>query len=195
MFRSGNPYDNRRLTDDNIYNYILSSNLNYSDAVLKSIKQLAIKPFLQKIFRPGEGNCTLSSITTCLYYYSPQERSFNEIYDVVERIADNYYYKRDSFGVIPFFNKTIYQQAIDYFRLNKRIKSKYVNHIGFSFNTIKEQIDNKNPVILSLLNDGRNFYKNHTVVVIGYAQFNLFGHVSSIFDKQKIKNMLIVYDN
>ena len=196
MLRSGNPYDSQRLTDKNIQNYILSSNLNYSDISLKSVNQLAIAPFLQKDFtNKVEGNCSISSITTCIYYHCPQHYDENVIYAATEAIASKYFYRPEKFGTIPFFIKTIYDQGLDYFQVPQKIKSKYINHIGFNFNTIKEQIDNKKPVILSMWNDGRDFYKSHSVVVVGYAQFNVFGNISSLFNQQKVKNMLLVYDN
>ena len=197
MFKSANPYDSQRLTDKNIQNYILSSNLNYGDISLKSVNQLAIKPFLQNKFRQNEGNCTITSIATCVYYRCPQSYDINIVYNAVETIAEKYFYRHNNFGTIPFFNKAIYEEALDYFRIpHKKIKSRYINHIGFNFNTIKKQIDQQNPVILSLFTDNRNYYKSHTIVVVGYAEFNLLDNfVHTIINQKKIKRMLLVYDN
>ena len=197
MFRSANPYDSQRLTDKNIQNYILSSNLNFGDISLKSVNQFAIKPFLQNKFRQNEGNCTITSIATCAYYHCPQSYDINTVYNAVETIAEKYFYRHNNFGTIPFFNKAIYEETLDYFRIpHKKIKSRYINHIGFNFNTIKKQIDQQNPVILSLFTDNRNYYKSHTIVVVGYAEFNLLDNfVHTIINQKKIKRMLLVYDN
>ena len=42
-----------------------------------------------------------------------------------------------------------------------------------------------------MFNDGRNYYKNHSIVILGYETFRLKA------DDGKIKNvdMLIIYDN
>ena len=196
ILRSGNPYDNQRLTDKNIQNYILSSNLNYSDISLKSVNQLAIGPLLQSDFCNYEDNYSISSIATCIYYHCPEYYDKKVIYTSVEKIANKYLYKPEKFGVIPFFIKSIYEQGLIYFQFPQIIQSKYINHIGFNFNTIKEQIDKKKPVILFMMNDGRDFYKTHSVVVIGYAQFNVFGNSQTfVLNQRKIKNILLVYDN
>lgn len=195
LFRPANPYDHERLTDKNIQNYILSSNLNYSDISLKSVNKLAIQPFLQNDLRKNSENCSITSIATCVNYYCSRTCDINEIYAVTETIANNYFYDPAKFGTMPFFIKTIYDQDLKYFQKPKVIKSKYIKHLGFSFKTIKQQIDNKHPVILSLYTDNRNFYRSHTVVIIGYAQFNLFNSETTLFEKKKVKNMLLVYDN
>ena len=197
LFRSANPYDHTRLTDKNIQNYILSSHLNYGDITLKSVNQLAIQPFLQEDFRLNQGSCSIASIATCIYYHCPQSYDINVIYAAVEAIASRYFYKPSGYGVPPIFIRIIYEKALDYFQLpHKEIKSKYINHIGFNYKTIKEQINQKNPVILSLFNDSRNYYKSHTVTVIGYAEFNLLDNFTqTILYQKKIKHMLLVYDN
>ena len=44
------------------------------------------------------------------------------------------------------------------------------------------EIDAGNPIILSMQNDGKDFYKSHTVTVIGYAEFcDEFGHLIYMF--------------
>jgi uridylate kinase len=52
--------------------------------------------------------------------------------------------------------------------------------------TIKKCIDNNIPVVLSITNDGRGYYKNHSVTVVGYRIYKA--------DNKEIK-MLILYDN
>lgn len=63
---------------------------------------------------------------------------------------------------------------------------RYLKNIGFNFNTIKKQLDQGNPVIISMMNDGRNVYKNHSIVVIGYNVYKI--------DNRDIR-ILAVYDN
>ena len=55
--------------------------------------------------------------------------------------------------------------------------------IGFNWDFIKGNLDyNDTPIILNLWKDGRNYYYNHTVLIIGYAE-------------SENKKMLVVYDN
>jgi hypothetical protein len=49
------------------------------------------------------------------------------------------------------------------------------------------EIDAGNPIILSMQNDGKDYYRSHTVTVIGYVEFcDEFGHLIYMFQ---------VYDN
>ena len=84
------------------------------------------------------------------------------------------------------FIKPIFNNSLKYFKINKNTSFKCIKNIGFNFNFIKEQINDGNPMILSLLNDGRNFYKNHSVTIIGY---------NIIKTSKQTLNMILVYDN
>ena len=186
MFKSANPYDLQRLTDKNIQNYILSSYFNYDNISLKSVNQLAIQPFAQHHF---EENGIITSIAMCVYHYCSRSYDISVIYNAVESIAKKYHNN-------PLFTKIIYEEALDYFKIpHKKIKSKYINHIGFNYNTIKQQINQQNPVILYLFTDNRGYYKSHTLTIVGYIEFNLFDNFArSIINQNKVKRMLLVYD-
>lgn len=193
-----NPYDKLPLNDKNIINYLLSNELNMDNIQLGDIKELNIQPFLQKDFTELEQDCTFTSIVTCVHYFYPDINP-QDIYNVAVGI-----YKRDfpSFqkikGVVPFAIKHVYDEVFKYFKLHYfSIRSRYVNHIGFSHKFIRTEIDEGIPIILSMLNDGRKFYENHTVTVIGYSEFimtreqNAFSSLNS----EKIKTLALVYDN
>lgn len=124
-------------------------------------------PFLQKSF--GNNNCTLTSIMTILYNLFNRKYKSKIIYDVVERNAIKYGYNSKSWGSIPLFTNLVINKSYQDIT-NKSIKSKvkYFKGIGYNFNTIKEQIDNNNPIILSVNKAGK--YTNHTVVIIGYNE-------------------------
>ena len=194
-----NPYDSQPLTDKNIGNYILSNHLNAANLRLKNVKELKVKPFLQRNFVELVNDCTFTSIVTCVHYFYPTTATPQEIYDVAlstyRRVFPQY---QKISGTVPFAIRTVYNEVFKYFKLPfYTVKSKYGNKVGFSYHTIKTQIDNGIPVILSFYDDNRKFYKNHSITVIGYAEFEMDNtdRVSSRFSPILSKNMLIVYDN
>ena len=65
---------------------------------------------------------------------------------------------------------------------NVKSQVRYLKGVGYNWNIIKNNIQNNIPMILSLWNDGRNYYKNHSVIIVGFNEF-------------KTKKILTVYDN
>lgn len=64
--------------------------------------------------------------------------------------------------------------------------------LGFNAGLIKDLIKSYNiPIILSLSNDGRDYYTKHSLVVIGYKEFLLKGKGV----KDKIETVFCVYDH
>jgi hypothetical protein len=62
----------------------------------------------------------------------------------------------------------------------------YMKNIGFKFETIKSEIHKNNPLILSVLKDGNDYYKNHSITIIGYELYRINGQLIP---------MLVIYDN
>ena len=171
-----------RITNENLKDYIYNE---YKENILsqnfKTIKN--IKPLLQKNYGQ-DYDCSLTSITNIISWIKPN-LIVKDIYNKVEEIAKKYFYN-GNIGTMPFFIKPIYNNSLRYFKINKTTKFKCFKDVGFNFNFIKNQIDNQNPMILSVLNDGRNYYKNHSVTIIGY----------NIVKTQNRKlNMILIYDN
>lgn len=128
----------------------------------------------------GEDNdCSLVSILT-LAKHIEGDISLPYFYNLIERVAKRYFYK-GSFGTLPFFIKPIMKRVLPY-----KVYAKYGKNIGFNFFTIKRQLDYNNPIILSIWNDGRNVYKKHSVVVIGYTAYKI---------NDTMVYILAVYDN
>ena len=146
---------------------------------LLDYKKLSVQPFLQNDY--GEANdCTLVSITSILHYLNKEP--FEKIYPKVENIAKKYFYNGKTCGTIPIFIKQIFQTAA-----GRKVKNIYLKSIGFTFNQIIEQIDNSNPVILNMMDDGIGKYENHSVVVVGYAVYRM--------NSDKIIPVLLINDN
>ena len=194
-----NPYDRLPLNDTNLINYILSDEINVDNITLINTKELKVTPFLQSDFLELKEDCTFTSIVTCIHYLYPEVASPQEIYDTAIGIYRREYPSFQKIeGTIPFAIGHVYNEVFKYFKLPfYSIRSKYINKVGFSYNTIKLQIDQNVPVILSMWHDGRKCYKNHSLTVIGYIEFEMenvdpiLKHIYPI----KEKKLLMVYDN
>ena len=173
---------NRGLNTFNIERYLKTT---YGELVLEEHDKITdITPFLQDSY--GEdGDCTLISILTIVKFYNPKLEP-KEIYNYIEKIAKKYLYN-GSWGTIPTFNKAIVKKVLTHFNINKEIVSKYIKDVGFNADTIIKQIKNDIPVIISISKDGRNYYDNHTITIIGY----------NVYKNKENKKIIIfrVYDN
>lgn len=130
----------------------------------------------------GEANdCTLTSITAVIKWLKPSV-DINTIYNTVESIAKKYGYEGKKFGTPNLTIKRIYNLSLMAFKLNKKAHSRYLKNIGYGWSWIKKEIDEYQPVLLNLWADGRDFYKNHSILIVGYLE---------IADKR----LLAVYDN
>lgn len=138
-----------------------------------------ISPLLQNDY--GEANdCTLTSITCVIKWMKPG-LDVNDIYNQVEATAKRFGYTGNH-GTPSLVIKGIYQKIINAFGLKKKVHSRYLKDIGFGWNYIKKEIDEYQPVLLNLWKDGRDFYKNHSILIIGYLEI-------------AEKRFLAVYDN
>lgn len=176
----------KRLTVTNIKQY-LQQVYNFGGQITElHRKQLSVPVFLQNNYGKS-GDCTLTSILTLTKYYN-KSADTNDVYDYIEDIATKkYFYNGDSYGTIPFFNKTILKQTFKQFGINRKVTSKYLKDIGFNLETILQCLDNNTPVIISIFRDGRKYYDNHTITIIGYVQYK--------DENGKIMTILQVYDN
>ena len=163
-------FNKKRISESNVIEYIKQT---YGKAGLKTRKVInSIDPLLQSNYG-GDMDCTLTSITTILNDGDPAA-----LYNKVESVAKKYLY-RENRGTSFLFIKCIFDKVS-----GKKTSRGYLKNIGYNWSKIKKNIDAKNPMILSMSNDGRDYYKNHSVTIIGYSEYNE-GNVK----------MLIVYDN
>lgn len=166
-------FEKQRLSNANIEKYAGWPMTNQPKTVP------GIQSLLQNDY--GEANdCTLTSIT-CVVKWMKPSLNVNDIYNKVETTAKKYGY-RGNRGTPGLVIKSLYQNIINAFGLKKKVHSRYFKDIGFGWNYIKKEIDEYQPVILNLWKDGRNFYKNHTILIIGYLEI-------------AEKRFLAVYDN
>lgn len=178
-------FDKTRLNAANVEDYI-KKKYNVAKIMQSSARVLDVVPLLQNDY--GEVNdCTLTSITTCVNYYRGAKDNVNEIYDYVEKIAKKYFYK-GNIGTIPLFTQKIYDEVLKKYSCRKKKTSQaYLKGVGFNFNTIKKLIDKETPIILSVNNDGRNYYRNHSITIVGYRTYKINNNTTS--------KLLVVFDN
>lgn len=165
-------FESQRLSNSNIAQYLGTSKyypyiLSYVPCLLQNDYDLA-------------NDCTLTSITTIIKHLLPSE-SIQFIYNKVEQIARRKGYV-GWYGTPSLMIAPVLKQSLRSFQLNKKVKTLFFKDIGFTFEDIQNEINNHNLVMINLWKDGRNYYKNHTVLAIGYI----------VKDNHK---MLAIYDN
>ena len=119
-------------------------------------------------------NCSVVAVTRVLDYYGKKglipgiSDDISQTYKIVEEIAESYGYT-DKRGTIPFFISGIAKEAFATYGVKAKCKGVYV----FSFEKqVKEEISNGRPVIMNI---ARGFYKDHTIVVVGYSIWRVKG--------------------
>lgn len=175
-----------QIDNTNVFNYIKQQYKIKNISVKKTKIISNIQPLLQKDYGL-DNDCTLTAITTVLNYLL-KNKDPEKIYQIVEMSAGNIFYNGNSYGTIPIFTKKIIDKADKFLNINRRNKSRYLKSFGYSWNQLKNLIDNNKPVIISMANDQRNYYSNHTITIVGYKIF---------YDIRNHKEipMLMVYDN
>ena len=171
-----------RISEYNINLYL--KNTYGSTPTLKQQKKLdGFKHLLQRDY--GEANdCTLTSITAIVYFLSSGKHTVRDIYNYVEKIAKKYLYKGTR-GT-PFITiRKIFHEVLKHYGLPKAYV-KFAKEIGYKFKHITAEINKGNPLVLSMVDDGNDYYENHSVTIIGYAIYQVGG---------KQVRMLAIADN
>ena len=125
------------------------------------------KPLLQNDY--GDPlDCTLTSITASTMYVLNREDD-KLIYSVVERTARQYGYSGVKYGTFAVTIKPIWERVLKELNTShKKVALRAFKGIGYTFETIKKELDLNNPVLLSFSVIKNTKYKNHTVTIIGY---------------------------
>lgn len=128
----------------------------------------------------GSLDCTLTSLTKL---YSHKAMLNEEIvYAEIEEIAKKKLYSPEKFGTNPVFINSIMKEC------NKRfnVLGMPVSKLNPKFDYICSQLAANRPMLLNMVADGRNYYKGHTVLVVGVQTFKIRGQEA---------RMLVVFDN
>lgn len=162
-----------RIYSRNIREYI---NKNYSGAKYISGKTIFFAPYeLQKNYG-GLNDCALVAISYAIKQKYPR-KNFSDIYERVEKTAKKFLYN-EKIGTNTLFINKIIGKAYNINSTGRLIKG-----VGFKPADIIKQIqDEKKIVILSMFSDGNDYYKNHSVSVVGYRIYEHCGKKLYFFE-------------
>lgn len=87
-------------------------------------------------------------------------------------------------------------RLLKFFGISFKATTHYFKNYGWNINTIIHNIRLRHPVVLSICNDGFNYYANHTILVVGYKSYKSNGkdvHFLQVYDNWSKKQRLIDY--
>lgn len=134
-----------------------------------SYRIYGVVALLQNDFE-GDEDCTLSSITELTRFYKYSGEDTYITYNNIKNIAKKFCYT-DNYGTLSLTITSILNKVNQLYNISKKGKGAYLKGIGFNIKTIISNINQRTPMILNMLNDGRGYYKNHSVTIIGYSDF------------------------
>lgn len=175
-----------RLDKNNIKDYLSekynTNRMNVSLLYDSTIILSDFEPLVQDDYGLA-GDCAITSIAAVAQYYFPHIVTKSCMYGIVEYYGRHFFYRGDKWGTpIPFIGIILKKSLLSFTKEKINVTSLPCKNLF----AIKKQLQKSKPVILSILNDGRNCYKNHTVTIVGYEQFKV---------GKKSADFLIVYDN
>ena len=182
---------NLPITSFNIKEYVNNTYGNISSYSYKNI--ILTHSFLQNDFGK-ENDCALVSILTVINYYK-KNLDLKEAYSTIENIAKKYFFSNKT-GLFLAFYKKIVVEVFKKFNLKyDSIKQLKIKGLDWTIKNVKYNIDRKTPVLLSIKNDGLNYYKNHTVVIDGYYDFIVNNtHVYMLQTRDNWTNKIVYVD-
>ena len=193
-------YNGMRLHEYNIMRYVTSLGYTIISREKVDLNRKKLILALDQNDFGQKNDCTLVSATALIKEVARIKYLSTEgLYSIIEEIAEKYCnYNGESKGTNPLVISTLLQRSLEKFMPNTQYKAKSkflkgVPIIGFNFEKIKSYIKNMQyPMILNLLTDGRNYYKDHSVLIVGIETFKVKNNKTG---KKKDLRFLRVYDN
>lgn len=124
-------------------------------------KLIPLKGLLQKNYGKRL-DCTLTSLA-CIF----GERYYGDI----EKIAEKYGYNGDKWGTNPLAVKAIMREFMRRWGVPGKVKSAYGKGVGWTWHAVKDIVSRNIPIVLNLWKDGRGYYKDHSVTIIGAEEY------------------------
>ena len=107
-------------------------------------------------------DCTLTSLA-CIFG--------KKYYGDIEGIALKYGYNGDKRGTNPLVVKAIMREFARRWNIPGKARSAYGKGIGWTWRMVKDILSRDIPLVLNLWKDGRNYYHDHSVTVIGAEEY------------------------
>lgn len=173
------------LNNDNLTKYLKQKYGDFSGEPIAEGAIKNIKSLLQANFGgENDGDCTLTTIVCLLYFYLPMIAP-EILYNTVLKFGLLMGYTPGT-GTHPIVMRTLMNTCARILGTKQRARVRYIKGLMFNWKTIKKLVDNNTPFMLSISNDNRSFYKDHSITIIGYMEYKI---------GNKIVKMLKVYDN
>ena len=172
------------INNSNLLEYLKKKyNVENIQNCIKVNQLFGMEPLLQEDFG-GDNDCTLTAIATILMKYTDADPT--TIYSVVAKHGKKLGYT-DKGGTNPLVMRTVMNLSAKELGVKKKAVVRYGKNVSYNFAGIKQHIDAGRPLMLSMFKDGRDFYDDHSIVVIGYGEYKI--------DNKRKAKMLKVYDN
>lgn len=171
------------IVESNVRQYLNEKFNNPEDIGIERFDIISsIDPLLQNDYGL-DGDCTVTALTCVLNYI--HKTPIQETYNAIEKVDMSYGYNGG--GTNPFLITCIAKKAE---ALLGVARSKWKNHygkgIGYNFETIVTNIKAARPMVLNMFGDGRGYYSNHSVTIVGYMEYKI---------RRKAQRFLLIYDN
>lgn len=140
-------------------------------------------PLLQREFGQ-KSNCTITSLA---YLFGPRD------YERIRTIAKRFGYNGEKRGTNPFMIRWIMQNVIREQKQPERARAAYMKGVGVTWEKCVALCEGAIPFLLNLHRDGRGYYADHTVTVIGYEAYEN-GRFLVVYDNWTRGESLIDYD-
>lgn len=124
-------------------------------------KLIPLKGLLQKNYGKAQ-DCTLTCLA-CIYG--------EQWYGTIERIASKYGYNGDKKGTNPLTVKAITRELLKTLHEPGKPKSAYGKIVGWNWLTARRLVERGIPAVLNLWDDGRGYYHDHSVVLVGVEEY------------------------
>ena len=181
---TGNIIKKAVINNGNLLDYLKRKyNVDNIQKCIQTNQISGVEPLLQDDYG-ADNDCTLTSITTILTQFC--DKTPEEIYPIVEKYGLKYFYTGEK-GTNPLVMRTIMNLAAQELGIKKRAVVRYGKNVSFNFAGIKQHIDAGRLIMLSIFNDGRDYYKDHSVTIVGYSEYKV--------DKSRKAKMIKIYDN
>lgn len=124
-------------------------------------KSLGGKALLQRDYGKAQ-DCTITSLS---FLFGVDK------YDDIEKIAEKRGYNGETCGTNPLSIRNIMKDCCKQFGIRATCYSSYGKGVAYNYEKVKQIINSGAYLLLNLWKDGRDYYKNHTVTIIGYVEY------------------------
>lgn len=141
------------------------------------------KCLLQKNY--GEDyDCTLTSLASMFG---------EEHYDLIESCAKKFGYNGKKTGTSPLVIKSLMQKVMKELGIKGKCFGRYGKGVSFNYSGIERLLKRGHKIVLNMTGDGRGYYKNHSVLIVGVAKYGKH-RLLAVYDNWNLGISFVDYD-